>query len=83
MCLNLWVKRAKIECLAAITKGAAMLAVAREEGSHAAVHLRSIAVPGIQIKDGSYGKFEAGNKLTYDQFQEYLDTRHCPGERPG
>ena len=45
--------------------------------------LRHKHLSGIQIKDGSYGKFEAANKLSYGQFQDYLDTTHCPGEKAG
>lgn len=39
------------------------------------VHLTNDAV---QNNSESYGKYEQGNKLSYNQFQRYLDSRH-PG----
>jgi len=38
------------------------------------VHLTNDA---IQKKAEDYGKFENGNKLSYNDFQNYLDAKHA------
>ena len=43
------------------------------EYSNNYVHLTNDA---IQYQSGDYGKFEEGNKLSFNTFQKYLDSNH-------